>query len=179
MISEQAKRSIDAIFVKAATTRLLPRNGSNIEVVLNDSARRHDALQPHALVLTISSMTFRMLFVLHFADDRATRDCYLDPNADRDLTEVLMEQVNLCCGSVNQQLVAHYPDLGMSTPYALSSRCIDFLDELKPDHVWDYELRIGDAARFDVTLCVCAKAEVDFSSDDAGEVQEEGELELF
>jgi hypothetical protein len=178
VISDQARRSIEQIFVQAASTRLAPRDHVSMDVAPADAAKQNASLPPNALVLTISSMTFRMLFVLHYADDAATRECYLDASSDRTLNEVLMELVNLCCGSVNQQLVAHFPDLGMSTPYTLSSRCIDYLEELKPDHVWRYELRLGDVSRLDVTLCVCAKASVDFAAGDA-EVQEEGELELF
>jgi hypothetical protein len=178
MISDQASNSIEQIFVQAASTRLRPREEVGVEVLRIDGARVHDALQPHALVLTISSMAFRLLFALHYADDEATRDCYLNGDADRKLDDVLMELVNLCCGSINQQLVAHFPDLGMSTPYALSSRCIGFLDDLKPDQVWRYELHPGGATRLDVTLCICAEAEVDFISGDV-QLQEEGELELF
>jgi hypothetical protein len=178
MITEQARRSIGQIFMHAATTRLAPRDRASIDITEVDPQTRRASLPPHALVLTISSMTFRMLFVLHYAKDDTTRACYLGTDTEQDLIEVLMEQVNLCCGSINQQLVAHFPDLGMSTPYALSSRCIDFIDELKPDHVWGYELCADDATRLDVTLCVCAKASVDFVAEQIEE-QAEGELELF
>jgi hypothetical protein len=172
VISEEARRSIEQIFEQAAGSRLCPRDQAGM------TAQHRAALQPHALVLTISSLTFRLLFVLHYADDEATRAGYLRADGDASLSDVLMERVNLCCGSMNQQLVAHFPDLGMSTPYALSSRCIDFIEELRPDHVWAYELRPDDAVRLGVTLCVCAKATVDFTADDMQELGE-GELELF
>jgi hypothetical protein len=178
MISEQAKRSMEAIFVRAASSRLCPPNRESIDIAQVEFDRHLDSLPPHALVLTISSITFRMLFVLHYADDPATRACYAVADTHRDLTEVLMESVNLCCGSINQQLVAHFPDMGMSTPYALSSRCIGFLEELKPDYVSRHELRLTDSASLHVTMCVCAQASVDFAAGDAQE-QEEGELELF
>jgi hypothetical protein len=178
MISEQAKRSIEAIFVRAAASRLSPPGRESVDVMQLDVDRHLERLPPHALVLTISSITFRMLFVLHYADDPATRACYGVADTDRDLTEVLMESVNLCCGSINQQLVTHFPDMGMSTPYALSSRCIGFLDELKPDYVSRHELRLTDSTSLQVTMCVCAQASVDFVAGDAQE-QEEGELELF
>lgn len=178
MISDEAKRSIEQIFEHAAVSRLSPREQAGMDITQVDAARHRDTLQPNALVLTISSFTFRMLFVLHYADDAATRACYPGTDDNRSLSDGLMERVNLCCGSMNQQLIAHFPDLGMSTPYALSSRCIDFIDELRPDHVWFYDLRPGESARLGVTLCVCAKAAMDFSS---GEMEEqgEGELELF
>jgi hypothetical protein len=178
VITEEAKRSIEQIFEQAAGSRLCPRGQAGVEVTQVDAARHREMLQPHALVLTISSLTFRLLFVLHYADDEATRACYLGADGDQPLSDVLMELVNLCCGSMNQQLVAHFPDLGMSTPYALSSRCIAFIDELRPDQVWTYELRAGEAVRLGATLCVCANAAVDFTAGDMEE-QGEGELELF
>jgi hypothetical protein len=67
----------------------------------------------------------------------------------------------------------------MSTPYELNSACIEYLDELRPDHVWTYELLIGDAARLGVTLCLCAQAPLDFTADLDTADQTEGELELF
>jgi hypothetical protein len=178
MISDEARRSIGQIVEQAVCSRLRARDEAPMEMTHADLPQHRATLPPHALVLTISSLTFRLLFVLHFSDDDATRACYPSANREQPLADVLMEHVNLCCGSINQQLVAHFPDLGMSTPFALSSRCIDFIDELRPDHVWSYALCPGGEARLAVTACVCAQATVDFAAGDMEE-QGEGELELF
>ncbi|MDR5836628.1 hypothetical protein [Caballeronia sp. LZ034LL] len=178
MISEEARRSIGQIVEQAVCARLRARDDAPMEITEADEQQHRAMLPMHALVLTISSLTFRLLFVLHFSDDDATRACYPGAKREQALADVLMEHVNLCCGSINQQLVAHFPDLGMSTPFALSSRCIDFIDELKPDHVWRYALRPGGEAHLAVTACVCAQAPVDFAAS-AMEEQSDGELELF
>lgn len=178
MISEEARRSIGQIVEQAVGSRLRARDDAPMEITHANVQQHRATLPQHALVLTISSLTFRLLFVLHFNDDDATRACYPGAKREQALADVLMEHVNLCCGSINQQLVAHFPDLGMSTPFALSSRCIDFIDELRPDHVWRYALRPGGEARLAVTACVCAQAAMDFTAS-AMEEQGEGELELF
>jgi hypothetical protein len=182
VITNEAKRSIGAIFEQAAKGRLTATAGDSCTIESVAASGRADTLGPRAIVLTISSIAFRLLFVLHFSDDDATRAYYVGSDTSRTLAEVLTETGNLCCGYMNQQMVSYFPDLGMSTPYELSSRCVDYLEELKPDHVWAYDLDLtnGDAhARVGVTLCVCAKAPLDFVADVPEEAQSEGELELF
>jgi hypothetical protein len=181
VITDNARRSIETIFAQAARARLPATGGDGCEIIAIDPNERGETLGPRALVLTIASIAFRLLFVLHFHDDENTRQYYVGADSSRTLSEVLTETGNLCCGYINQQLVAHFPDLGMSTPYELSSRCVDYLDELKPDHVWAYDLLVGGVARLSATLCICAKAQLDFHAVAATEeeTQSEGELELF
>jgi hypothetical protein len=179
VITDDARKSFDTIFSQAARTRLPATAGESCEIIAVDPNERGETLGPRALVLTIASIAFRLLFVLHFHDDENTRQYYVGGDTSRTLSEVLTETGNLCCGYMNQQLVAHFPDLGMSTPYELNSRCVDYLEELKPNHVWAYDLTVGGSARLGVTLCVCTKAPLDFHVDAAEETQSEGELELF
>jgi hypothetical protein len=179
VITDDARQSFETIFTQAARTRLPATAGDSCEIAAADPNGRDKTLGPRALVLTISSIAFRLLFVLHFHDDESTRQYYLGTDASRTVSEVLTETGNLCCGYMNQQLVAHFPDLGMSTPYELNSHCVDYLDELKPNHVWAYDLVVGGVARLGVTLCVCTKAPLDFRVDAVEESQSEGELELF
>jgi hypothetical protein len=179
VITDDARKSFEAIFAQAARTRLAPAAGASCEIDAVDPQGRDETLGPRALVLTIASIAFRLLFVLHFHDDETTREYYLGAAANRTLSEVFTETGNLCCGYMNQQLVAHFPDLGMSTPYELNSRCVDYIGELKPNHVWAYDVLVGGVARLGVTLCVCTKAPLDFRVDVVEETQSEGELELF
>ncbi|MCC8391444.1 hypothetical protein LJ656_02500 [Paraburkholderia sp. MMS20-SJTR3] len=179
MISDQAKHSIAEIFEQAARTRLPATAGDSCEITAVPKWSADNPAQPCAMALTISSIAFRLLFVLHFGKDEATRAYYAGGDANRSLAQTLMELGNLCCGYMNQQLVKYFPDLGMSTPYELNSTCVEHLDELRPDHVWTYELVIGAAARLGVTLCVCAQAPLDFKADVGAADQSEGELELF
>ncbi|MGF6609714.1 hypothetical protein OKW45_004636 [Paraburkholderia sp. WSM4175] len=179
MITDQAKQSIADIFCHAARARLPATPGDSCEIAAVPRWDRDHPAGPCAMALTISSIGFRLLFVLHFGKDDATHAYYASGDTTRSLSETLMELGNLCCGYMNQQLVNHFPDLGMSTPYELNSACIEYLDELRPDHVWAYELTIGGAARLGVTLCLCAQAPLDFKAELATADEAEGELELF
>ena len=176
MISPQAKDSIERIFFAAARTRLVTDAQHGCEI----SPRHAEAaLGARMVVLTISSMQFRLLLLLHFEDDQATRQ-YYQGDAQRPLTESFMEFANLCCGAMNQQLVEHFPDLGMSTPYALSSECLPWLRELKPDYVSTYALTLDGSVRLGATLCVCSQTSLDFVVGNLETVSESaGELEMF
>jgi hypothetical protein len=179
MIGTQAKDSIERIFFAAARSRLVREPHHDCEI----SARPAEAAQgEHVVVLTISSMQFRLLLLLHFEDDDVTRQYYLGHMGDvqRSLTECFMEFANLCCGAMNQQLVNHFPDLGMSTPYALSSACLPYLRELKPDYVSTYALTLDGSVRLGATLCVCSQTSLDFVATQVETASESaGELELF
>ncbi|WP_206952668.1 hypothetical protein [Trinickia acidisoli] len=180
MISQAAKDSLERIFFQAARTRLTAEPTHACDIV---RAATHSDTErgPRAemLVLTIASIAFRIVLLLQFADDEATRDYYVGPGADRTLRDAAMEVGNLCCGAINQQLIEHFRDLGMSTPYALSSDCMGYLDELAPGYVAAYDVTIEHAVRLRATLCVCASAPLDFVAQVADVHESAGELELF
>jgi hypothetical protein len=176
MISERAKDSIGRIFAGAASTRLPINEGHACEIVERESGA--SLLQEQIVVLTISSMQFRLLLLLHFDDDTGMRDYYAG-DASSPLADTFMEVANLCCGAMNQQLVEHFPDLGMSTPYTLNRHCVPYLTELKPDHVASYDVSINGAVRIGATLCVCTATPLDFVADEAVAAESGGELELF
>ena len=179
MISQQAKDSLERIFKQSARTRLPIHADDACDITVLDAHLANTALASHIVVLTISSITFRFLLVLHFDDDRTTRDYYLHDSEDRSLPEALMEVGNLCCGAINQQLVEYFPDLGMSTPYQLSGACVPYLTELRPDYLAAFRVSIGANVQLGATLCVCASAPVDFVAQVAQVVESAGELELF
>ncbi|PLZ02345.1 hypothetical protein CY652_11470 [Burkholderia sp. WAC0059] len=182
MISARAAESFERIFRQSARTRLPAREGSPCEI---EPAAPADAASigrepSDIMVLTISSMTFRLLMALQFRDDEPTSRHYRGDD-ERPLLDALMEVSNLCCGALNQQLVEHFPDLGMSTPYVLGGRSLGHFDELKPAHLAAYRVTIDGAVEIGATLCICANAPIDFDAQivetetaDAG-----GELELF
>ena len=180
MITPAAKDSFERIFFQAARTRLTTAPEHTCEIVpaaVRGGAPAGQAAEIH--VLTIASIGFRIVLLLQFADDAATRAYYAGQATDRSLREAAMEIGNLCCGAINQQLVEYFPDLGMSTPYALSSDCLGYLDELKPTHLASYDITIEGAAQLRATLCVCASAPIDFTAEVADVHDGAGELELF
>lgn len=205
MISAHARDSFERILSKAVRTRLtresaMPceitplgvpsssldarhgRRGANDptslaaqEEVGIDMVKRHQ----HVAVLTISAMSFRLLLLLHFDEDEATA-AYFDAGADdKPFRETFLELSNLCCGAMNQELLRYFPDLGMSTPYVLSARCVPHLVQLNPNHLASWQITLDDAASVDATLCICAHAPLDFVADVSEAEDASGELELF
>lgn len=199
MISQAAKDSFERIFLHAARTRLTmdPTHACEIAPIVvrvpsEDEDASGDRRPTHwrehergpsaeVHVLTIASIGFRIVLLLQFTDDEATHAYYLGQAqaAGRTFREAAMELGNLCCGAINQQLVEHFPDLGMSTPYPLSSDCMGYVSELKPTSITAYDITIGDAARLRATLCVCASEPLDFAAQVADVDESAGELELF
>jgi hypothetical protein len=179
VISKQAKDSIERIFRQAARLRLTVGTGDSCDIA--HGAPHDGAADGELIVLTISSISFRLLLVLHFDDDDATRAYYLG-TGQATLEERLLEICNLCCGAMNQQLVAYFPDLGMSTPYVLSGHCVTYMGQLKPDFLVSYRVTVNGAVQLGATVCVCADAPLDFVANvaEVAEVAESvGELELF
>jgi hypothetical protein len=180
VISHAAQDSFERIFFQAARTRLTTDPAHACDIVPAASPERAgQGPSAEVLVLTIAAIDFRIVMLLQFADDEGTRAYYGAEGADRTLHDAAMEIGNLCCGAVNQQLVEHFPDLGMSTPYALPSDCMGYLDELKPSCIAAYDITIDHAARLRATLCICASAAVDFVAQVADVQESAGELELF
>ncbi|WP_027797419.1 hypothetical protein [Paraburkholderia acidipaludis] len=179
MISEQAKDSLERIFRQAARLRLTASAGDSCEVA--HGAPHEGTSDDELIVLTISSITFRLLLVLRFDNDDATRAYYLG-GGEATLEERLLEICNLCCGAMNHQLVEYFPDLGMSTPYVLSGHCAAYLTQLKPDFLASYCVTVNGTVRLGATVCVCADAPLDFVAHvaEVADVAESvGELELF
>ncbi|WP_206997762.1 hypothetical protein [Trinickia mobilis] len=178
MISAQAIDSFEKIFYYAARSRLTVDSAHSCEITPVALPEGETRTHADVVVLTISSIFFRLLLILHFDNEQATRNYYLGAGQGT-LEESLLEVSNLCCGAMNQQLVEYFPDLGMSTPYLLSSGCVPYLDQLKPDHVSSYRVMIGDSVRLGATLCLCADAPLDFAAKVSDTTESVGELELF
>ncbi|MFM0740778.1 hypothetical protein PQQ51_26345 [Paraburkholderia xenovorans] len=179
MITAQAKDSFERIFRKAAQARL-PVDSSDIcEIVPLADACEGSTKDTQVVVLTISSIVFRLLLILHFDENDGTRGYYLQGDDERPFQEAFLEICNLCCGAMNQELLHYFPDLGMSTPYVLSARCLPHLHELKPGFVQSYAITLNGSAQLAATVCVCAYAPVDFVADMSAVEETSGELELF
>ena len=180
MISSQARDSIERIFRRTVQARLPLSADDTCEVTHQESVSIVFAhTRENVVMLTISSIMFRMIMVLHFEDDTSTRAYFVDRNTEGSLTEMLLEAWNLCCGAMNRELLEFFPDLGMSTPYVLDASCVNYLDELKPDYLASFAIVINGCMRFAATLSVCAQATIDFAANDTPIAETNGELELF
>lgn len=179
MISQQAKQGIDHIFAKSARKSLVldPDDVCNIEALPKSTLNEFP--EKDIVVLTISSFLFRVSTIFHISEDPATRDYFLRNTGNESLAEVFSEIGNLCSGAMNSELLRYFPHLGMSTPYTLSSRCLPFLDELKPGYLSRHAITINGSARLQATLCMRGYAPIDFVVDKSAAADETGELELF
>lgn len=180
MISERARAGFDALFVAALRSRLVLSADDAFEIA-PPTADGPPAAGTTTVVLTISSIRFRLLFLLEVAEDDGIRAYYVPDGADRSFREAFFEVANLCCGVLSQGLQSHFPDLGMSTPYVIGTACLAHLDSLKPGHLSRHAVTINGALRITATICICEHADIDFefvpgtATTDVGE----GELELF
>jgi hypothetical protein len=179
VISAHAKDSFDRIFRKAAQARLPVVAGDLCEIAPMAEAGACINRDSKVVVLTISSIVFRLLLILHFDENDTTRGYYLNDGDERPFQEVFLEICNLCCGAMNQELLHYFPDLGMSTPYVLNARCLPHLHELKPALVSSYSLIFNGAVPLAATVCVCTHAPLDFVADTSAVEETSGELELF
>lgn len=183
MISSSAQHSFERIFHRAARSRLPAQAGDACVVTPAPKGlageRAHGRADAEVVVLTISSVVFRLMLVLHFEDDEATRAYFMPDGAQGALREAFVETGNLCCGAINQDLLRHFPDLGMSTPYVLSAHCVPHLDGLKPDYRAAYNVSINGTVQLGATVCVFTSAPLDFVADEDAVEESGGELELF
>ena len=179
MISDRTRQSLDGIFSRAVRSRLPLHAGDTCHVSLlpHDSAPESES--SNMVVLTISSLHFRLLVMFHVDETPDTQAYFTGGVEGRQFREVLYETANLCCGAVNQELLKHFPDLGMSTPFTLDSRCALFLRELDPGFTARYEIVINDTLRLSATLCLCDYGTMDFAWDGSEAEEVSGELELF
>jgi len=179
VISSHAKDSFERIFRQAAQSRLTVNPGDGCDIT--PLARNGDNVdnEGDVVVLTISSIEFRLILVLHFKEDGSTRDYYVREGSDASFQEVFLEVCNLCCGAINQSLHEHFPDLGMSTPYVLHARSVTHLDQLKPAYLTSHAIAINGTVQLGATVCVCAYAPIDFIADVNAAQDTGGELEFF
>ena len=179
MITAHAKDSFERIFRKAAQARLPSSPDDECAIMPLAQTGESAAQGTQLVVLTISSIVFRLLLILHFDENDSTRGYYLKEADERPFQEAFLEICNLCCGAMNQELLRYFPDLGMSTPYVLSAHCLPHLHELQPALLSSYSVTLGGTARLGAILCVCAYAPVDFIADTSAVEETSGELELF
>jgi hypothetical protein len=199
LISEQSKLALADVFFRAAKASLLraPEDsiaiepieggaaGQSVDKAVSKAVNVHHRASPKALepprnvlVITTSSFSFRLLTMFDVAATPEAR-AYFGGEPDAKIETAFSEIANLCCGALNRELSSHFPHLGMSIPYSLSSHCLGCLDELKPEYVSRYAITLNDSVRLEATLCMCCSAPVEFTARAEAATEATGELELF
>ncbi|MDY7576450.1 hypothetical protein [Actimicrobium sp. CCI2.3] len=175
MISDRARESLHQIFLKAARSRLGGDASESFEITQLDSHHAGNVPERDIVVLTISSLLFRLLVILHIEQSDTAPEDVAGPHGN----EQFYELVNLCCGAINTELLNHFPDLGMSTPNTLHGHCAAYLDALGPASLTRYVITVNSSLRIGAVLCWCAYAPIDFVYEPGAAEEVTGELELF
>lgn len=184
MISQQARDGFDHLLTRALRSSLSVSDEQPCDIHV--IADLDDADASTSVVLTISSYLFRLIVMVHFSPDRATREHVARVNkiapeemSEQSFHDAIAECGNICCGILNRDLGPVFPHIGMSTPNIIDKRCTAYLDMLNAGHIQHFQIDVERDPMFYVTLCVCDYADLDFAIDvnDAG--ADTGELELF
>jgi len=182
VISAQSMLNVEVAFHKAIRANLV-REESDFCTIAPIEPDAPGTLQGHKLLLiTISSFVFRVIVIFRIIDNPVTRAYYLTVNSPQTLDEVFAEVANMCGGRLNRELSVQFAHLAMSTPYALNSECMAFLDGLRPEYVARYGVTINDSVQLQATLCMCCSRPIEIAASTAAADEVDagaGELELF
>lgn len=137
------------------------------------------------VVLSVSSYAFRLVVMIHFTPDEATRAHFarinrLAPEAmdNQVFTDAINECGNVCCGTINRDLARTFRHVGMSTPNTLDRQCLRYLSKLGGSHERHFAIDTPGGASFFASLCMTAFERLDFDVDTQAD-ESSGELEMF
>lgn len=159
-----------------------PDDACEVTVISSESEIKEEMM----VVLTISSYLFRLVVLIYFTRDDATREhiargsrINASEMSEQAFYDSISEFGNVCCGILNRGLAGFFPHIGMSTPNIIHKDCSTYLKRLGCGHIQHFKVKINDSVRFHVGLCVSDYADLDFVVDTAQAESGTGELELF
>ena len=185
MITERAKASFDRLLQAGLKSGLPSHSGP---VVIEPVAELVKIKEKKIVILTVSSYLFRVMAIVYFKPDAATRALFngaapegAPPLGDQEFLDRVAECGNICCGTINRDLGKHFPHVGMSTPNIIDTDCMRYVDLLECGLVKHYRLRLGGDVTMHASLCVTDYGTVDFHVEPRLEEEEvsTGELEMF
>lgn len=183
MITESAIKALDQMLEQGLKAALLADTTETLKLTPLDDVAQVTASR--SVVLSVSSYEFRLVFMLHFTPDEATRTHFsrvnwMAPDAmDAQIfTDSLNECGNVCCGTMNRDLARTFRHVGMSTPNTLDRQCLRFLSKLHGNHEKHFAIATPGGAAFFASLCITAYAPLDFQADTQVD-ESSGELEMF
>ncbi len=181
MITEQSQRNLESAFHKAVRANLVREPSDVCDIVPAVIGPVSDRSAEKLLLITLSTFVFRLVMIFRIPETQATVDYYTQVGTAQTLEDVFAEVANMCGGTLSRALSMSFPHLAMSTPRSVSSQCIAFVSEMKPQYVASYRITINEAVQLQATLCLCGSAPVDVadSAVSADEDEAVGELEMF
>ncbi len=151
--------------------------------------RENKGLQSEeAVVLTISSHLFRIIYFLYFTNDAKCHEFVSSglniKNENLPQSRVydyLCEVGNSFFGAIKRTLGNTVPSLGMSTPNILDKSCFKYVGELKIDSDGFAVAQMNGQPLFYASYHLSASGELNFEVEQAAteEVVDAGELEFF
>lgn len=187
MVSHEAKNGFDKLMSRCLEETL--KTAAHPAWILKPVSRLEDVAQDEFIMLTISSYAFRIFMLLHLTRDTARSNYVasalkLTPEnlADTRFYDYVGEMGNTFVGAVKRELGTYFPHTGMSTPNRLVSDSLQFLSEMKFDHVSHVKAGSGTELAFYGSIFVSAYQDLDFrveNSKKSEESIETGALELF
>lgn len=184
MISNKATNSFDQMLVlgiKASMGEGSP-DACAVEVLPNPQ----DIEETQVVMLTVASYVFRLLVLIYFSPDESTKAhfaniTHVDPSemSEQAFLDAIQECGNICCGTLNRELVRVFPHVGMSTPNIIERECVTHLANLPGGHLQHFRATNSAGRNFYFGICVRDFANIDF---DWAPVEEEvaaGEMEFF
>ncbi len=184
MISEAAVNSLDRLFRDNVSRHIrdLSARECHLDIVVDETEMK----EREFALITLSSSVFKCLGIFHFNPAEKARHWFgrllstpLDRFDETAFRDAFLEFCNMCCGSLNRDLIAHFPHLGMSTPYFLQRDCLPFIQELDPGFSRHYRIALEPDLILHVSLYLCDFGPVDFTARYTDAVEDTGELELF
>lgn len=203
MITERAKTAFDTLLQGALRSGLTHARGAprieRVEAIEAPRPRhrlaRHASQGQQIVVLTVSSYLFRLLAILHFRDDAATRAFFAGGGGEdgaeapaltrQEFLDRVGECGNLVCGALNRDLGHHFPHVGMSTPNIVDRDCMRYVELLGCGLQRHYRIDLPGDAVLHASLCVSDYGTVDFhvepraDAEGAADEVDAGELEFF
>jgi len=189
MITARTTQALDEAFTRALQENSDPAHAVqvgppplNVRTPPSRDSRR-------LFVLTIAAHAFRVVVLLDFVLDAATRTYFSSlfhkhgkSVSDQEITDILSEYTNMVCGTANRMFSTTALRTGMSTPCLLEDTCSAQVRHLNPAHTSTLRVDLDARTTFSLTLCLCAAddSQIDLNLDiPAQEAASGGELELF
>jgi hypothetical protein len=181
VINEQSLRNLERAFHKALRAHLVRATGDVCDITPMVFEQPRDKPGGKVFLITLSSFVFRLLMMYRITESPATCAYYVSAAGTQTLDGVFAEAVNMCAGALNRELSEGFPHLAMSTPDLVSSQCVGFMDDLKPQYLSSCVITINSSLQIQATLCLCCSAPIEIAASTAANHVEEsvGELELF
>lgn len=182
MISPRASLAIERML----TTALCPLLGGGAACTMEAVRQATPRPDTRLVAITLSSYLFRMMVLVNFGSDIATRQhiarcskISAEDLSEQGFLDAVSETTNMGCGAFSRSLSTVVPHIGMSTPNLLDWRCAGYLDALRCGHHKQFAVAVDAALMFHVDLCVCEYADIDFTVDVVAQEEHTGDLEMF